>query len=215
MIVGTKAAIAENKKGISSLFFYYYSIIEFLDYKGSAVYILTQFFHVLQMIIKYTNFSDGIHNFKLSEPVKNFGLENLFFGNVDIDCKMDKSPHQIVLDCDINLHSRLVCDRCAKEFETELKNHFQISYLFTKEPNESDEYNVKFISPEYDKINIKDDVFEYAELSIPLKKLCKEDCQGLCPHCGKNLNEEKCDCKDEIIPDVWEPLKKLKGKFNN
>jgi uncharacterized protein len=167
------------------------------------------------MIIKYTNFSDGIYKFKLSEPVKHLGLENLFFGNVEVDCKMDKSPHQIVLDCNLLLHSRMICDRCDNEFETDLKSNFQISYLISKEHVESDEYNIKFISPENDKINIRDEVFEYAELAIPLKRLCKEDCKGLCPHCGKNLNEEHCDCKNEIIPDIWEPLKKLKDKFNN
>ena len=190
-------------------------INSFLDYKRLAVYILTQFFHVLQMIIKYTNFSDGIHSFRLSEPVKNLGLEELFFGNVEVDCKMDKSLHQIVLDCDLLVHSKLVCDRCAVEFETNLTSHFQISYLFSRETVKSDEYNVKYLSPDQEKINLKDDIYEYAELSIPLKRLCKDDCQGLCPHCGKNLNEEKCNCKYETTHDIWEPLKKLKDKFNN
>lgn len=167
------------------------------------------------MIIKYTNFSDGIHNFQLSEPVKNFGLEELFFGNVDVNCRMDKSPHQIVLACDLTVHSKLICDRCASEFETNLTSQFQISYLFSREKIESDDFNVKYLSPDQEKINIKEDVFEYAELSIPLKKLCMEECQGLCSHCGINLNELKCNCKNEIINDVWEPLQKLKGKFNN
>ena len=193
----------------------YDQILTLLDYKGSAVYILTQFFDVFQMIIKYTNFSDGIHNFQLSEPVKNLGLEELFFGNVEVDCRMDKSLHQIVLDCDLTVHSKFECDRCASEYETNLTSHFQISYLFSREKLESDEFNVKYLSPDQEKINIRDDVFEYAELSIPLKKLCRDDCKGLCSHCGVNLNEMKCDCKDEIVNDVWEPLNKLKGKFNN
>lgn len=168
------------------------------------------------MIIKYTNFSDGIHEFKLSETVKNLGLGEPFFGNVDVNCKMDKSPHQIVLNCDLSIPTKMTCDRCAGEFEPILTNHFQISFLFSKDVSqEDDEYNVKFLSPEQDKINIRSDVYEYAELAVPMKKLCKDDCQGLCPHCGINLNEEKCDCKTETNADIWEPLKKLKGKFNN
>ncbi len=167
------------------------------------------------MIIKYTNFSDGIHGFQLSEPVKNFGLEELFFGNVILNCKLDKSPHQIVLDCELVLESDMVCDRCTKEFVADLTSYFQITYLFSRELQESDDFNVKYLTPEQDKINLNNDVYEYAELSIPLKKLCTEDCKGLCPHCGINLNEEQCNCKNEIVPDVWEPLKKLKDKFNN
>lgn len=167
------------------------------------------------MIIKYTNFSDGIHNFQLTEPVKKLGMEELFFGNVDVDCKMDKSPHQIVLDCDLTVRSKMICDRCTSEFETNLTSHFQISYLFSHEKIESDDFNVKYLSTEQEKIDLREDVREYAELSIPLKRLCREDCKGLCLHCGINLNEKICDCKNEIINDVWEPLKKLKGNFNN
>ena len=32
-------------------------------------------------------------------------------------------------------------------------------------------------------------------LELPTKFLCKEDCKGLCPTCGKNLNEGACDCQ--------------------
>ncbi|MEK6552600.1 MAG: DUF177 domain-containing protein [Bacteroidota bacterium] len=161
------------------------------------------------MIIKYTNFSDGIHSFHLSESVKNLGLEELFFGNADVECRMDKSPHQIVLDCDLTVHSKMICDRCAKDLETKLTNHFQISYLFSRDLHETDEYNLKYLSPEDDKINIRNDVYEYAELALPMKRLCKDDCKGLCPHCGKKLNEEECNCKIESAHDVWEPLKQL------
>lgn len=167
------------------------------------------------MIIKYTNFSNGVHSFKLSESVKKLNLEEMFFGDVDLDVKMDKSSHQIVLDCDLIVKCRFDCDRCGIETEKELNNHFQISYLFSKEKVETDEYNLKFLSPEEDKIDLHEDVFEYANLSVPLKKLCSEDCKGLCPRCGKDLNKSKCNCKTEPMNDVWAPLQALKGKFNN
>ncbi|PKL81850.1 MAG: hypothetical protein CVV24_13170 [Ignavibacteriae bacterium HGW-Ignavibacteriae-3] len=167
------------------------------------------------MIIKYTNFSDGIHSFQLSDLVSNLGLEELFVGDVIVDCKMDKSIHQIVLDCDLSVNAKLVCDRCAIDIETNLTSHFQISYLFSRDTVKSDEYNVKYLSADQEKIDLKDDIYEYAELSIPLKSLCNEECKGLCPQCGINLNENKCNCKFEPSHDVWEPLKKLKGKFNN
>ena len=167
------------------------------------------------MIIKYTNFSDGIHQFTQTETVKNLKLEEPFFGNVEVSCKMDKSPHQIVLDCDLLLHTKLICDRCTQEFNSDLTNHFQISYLFSKESQKVDDFNFKFLSPVQDKIDITGEIFEYAELSIPMKTLCREDCKGLCPKFGTNLNLKKCSCKNEKVQDVWEPLKKLKDKLNN
>lgn len=167
----------------------------------------------VKMIIKYTNFSDGIHQIKFDEPVKNIGLDESFYGNVIVNCRMDKSAHQIIIDFDVDASARLTCDRCNSEYETSLHNHFQLSYLFSKENSRLEEYNVFYLSPDEDKIDITKDVFDYVELAIPLKKLCKDECKGLCPHCGQNLNEGSCNCDVKVDNDIWEPLKKL--KFNN
>lgn len=164
------------------------------------------------MIIKYTNFSDGIHQIRFNEPAEKLGLDDSFFGNVIVDCKMDKSAHQIVIDFDVDVKTHLICDRCNSEYDAELTNHFQLSYLFIKDAVRLEEFNVKYLSPDEDKINIDDDVYEYIELAIPMKKLCREDCKGLCPRCGTNLNERQCNCHLEINNDIWEPLKKLKFK---
>lgn len=165
------------------------------------------------MIIKYTNFSNGIHNISFLEPIEKLGLENLFFGNIDVECRMDKSAHQIVINCDLIANSKAECDRCNIEFEEKLSSHFLISYLFTTKPENSEESNIKFLTPDEDKIDLSKDVIEYARLSIPLKRLCKDDCKGLCPNCGINLNEKQCNCRTDKNLDVWEPLKKI--KFNN
>lgn len=162
------------------------------------------------MIIKYTNFSDGIHRFKIAESAEKLGLENLFFGDVIVDCKMDKSPHQIVLSCETSANTKLICDRCSQEFDTVLKQDFVLTFLFSKTESGSEDFNFRYLSPEEDKIDLSKDVFEYAELSVPMKKLCSEDCKGLCPKCGTNLNENNCGCKLEIENDIWAPLKKLK-----
>ncbi len=47
-----------------------------------------------------------------------------------------------------------------------------------------------------------------------MKKLCSEDCAGLCTKCGSNLNKNKCNCSEELKNPVWEPLLKLKDKLN-
>jgi uncharacterized protein len=43
-------------------------------------------------------------------------------------------------------------------------------------------------------IDLNDFVMEFLELEVPIRYLCNEDCKGLCPKCGKNLNEGECDC---------------------
>ncbi len=167
------------------------------------------------MIIKYTNFSDGIHDLVFEEPAGKLNLYSSFFGNLILKCRMDKSAHQIVLNCDVSVNAKMMCDRCDSEYNTELKNHFMLSYIFSKERIQSDNLNLKFLSPDQDKIDLTEDVSEYILLSVPMKKLCKEDCKGLCSKCGTNLNEEQCNCTDEIENDIWEPLKKLKDNSKN
>lgn len=43
-------------------------------------------------------------------------------------------------------------------------------------------------------------LWEQVELEFPTRVLCRDDCRGLCPRCGKNLNEGPCDCKPEMDP---------------
>ena len=61
--------------------------------------------------------------------------------------------------------------------------------------------------PEEDELDITEDVRAEMLLELPMNLLCSEECRGLCPHCGKNLNQGKCACRDEEEPDArWGAL---------
>ncbi|MFN3694656.1 MAG: YceD family protein, partial [Ignavibacterium sp.] len=74
------------------------------------------------------------------------------------------------------------------------------------EPEDTEDINITYIKRETDKIDFDNDVREFAILAIPMKKLCKEDCKGLCPRCGADLNFEQCTCPKEEIDPRWEKL---------
>jgi uncharacterized protein len=161
------------------------------------------------MIIKFTNYADGVHYFNFNEQASNLGLKEPYFNGVDLDVKMDKSHSQIVVNMDLSLNAKFFCDRCNDEFVAELKNHFMITYLFSKEQCESEDDNLYFLPPEADKIDLKPDVVDYAFLAIPMKKLCREECKGLCSGCGANLNRETCSCVvEEKANPIWSALLK-------
>jgi uncharacterized protein len=105
----------------------------------------------------------------------------------------------------------MVCDRCGKEYDQVLKSEHKMVYLLRGTEEENESVDVVYLNADADKINIKDDVRDYALLAIPMKKLCSEDCKGLCYKCGKNLNEGVCECKENEIDDKWKPLLKLKN----
>jgi len=66
-----------------------------------------------------------------------------------------------------------------------------------------------FIIDEQNILDIQEAVRQYELVSQPIKPLCKEDCAGLCPTCGINLNEKRCACKTETLDPRWEALLKL------
>ncbi len=166
------------------------------------------------MIIKISNLSEGIHNFDFNEDAKEIKLEEPFFGQTEVKVELNKIHNQIILQADIKANVRFICDRCTKEFEQVLLSNYKMVYLFNSEYKESEDINVAFLKPDADKIILDDDVRDYALLSIPMKRLCKEDCKGLCPGCGKDLNEEECGCRKEVIDERWLPLMELKNKLN-
>ncbi len=167
------------------------------------------------MIIKYTNYSDGIHFLELKKSVEELNIGSPFYGDVSLNIKMDKSANQIVFDCDLSVNAHLNCDRCAKDYDKLLENKFQLICMFSSEDVDEEDLNIHYLSPDSDKIVLDGDVIEYAKLAEPMKALCEGECKGLCSKCGTNLNDEECKCSDDEINPVWGPLQKLKDKLNN
>src|SRR5712671_5369781 len=61
---------------------------------------------------------------------------------------------------------------------------------------------------------LEDALREQVLLAVPLKMLCRDDCKGLCPYCGKNLNESACSCTAPVQDPRWSALKEIRDKLN-
>lgn len=125
------------------------------------------------------------------------------------------------VDNDLFLDAKLVytynetCSRCLKEFYNTIETRLY-GKLLEKNRN-SFNLNIEEDKEEptifYDGNNL--DLLKAIEdaviLSLPMKPLCDENCKGLCPICGKNLNDGECDCN---IDDIDPRLAKLKELFD-
>jgi len=163
------------------------------------------------MLIKITNLPAGIHTFEFEDFVNELQLGEPFVDKLILDCSLDKSQHQIVIKCNLTISTHLNCDRCNIDYKKDFKSKFTLLYLY--EIAEGNDVNVKYLSPNDDKIDLTNAVVDYAKLAVPLKKLCTDECQGLCVMCGTNLNHNKCNCSKEQNDSVWEPLLNLKDKL--
>ena len=90
----------------------------------------------------------------------------------------------------------LVCDRCLKPFRQEM--HLPVSTLLAE--TLEDEENDEIVLLDNGEVDL-DEVFTTAAvLNMDAKRVCSEDCKGLCPTCGADLNEGSCGCKPERDP---------------
>jgi uncharacterized protein len=64
-----------------------------------------------------------------------------------------------------------------------------------------------------DGILLEDVLKEQVLLDLPVKLLCRADCQGLCPHCGKNRNTESCNCASNVSDPRWAALGEISKKL--
>lgn len=100
------------------------------------------------------------------------------------------------LSYSVDFTLRLPCDRCLDVFDREYHYSFE-EILVQEESAEHDEY----IVAEGGVLDVDELCMSDILLSLPAKQLCREDCKGLCPHCGVNRNHESCACvKSEVDP---------------
>ncbi|WP_326908904.1 YceD family protein [Sedimentibacter sp. MB31-C6] len=99
------------------------------------------------------------------------------------------------------------CARCLTEFNNAIETKFEavvVNYLENKEASNE----IKLVLNE-GCVELEETIKQLIYLSMPMKALCKEDCKGICPTCGANLNNEKCKCDNNLTDPRFDKLKDL------
>lgn len=132
----------------------------------------------------------------IPEPEITFDLkyEDFHFtGENKVNISLVKIGRVIWAEGKIYFTLKMVCVRCLEEFLHPVTANFNIQYRPQEElPEEKEGEEVSYYSGTT--IDLKGDIRQTILLAIPIKPICQDGCQGLCPSCGKNLNQGKCDC---------------------
>jgi uncharacterized protein len=113
----------------------------------------------------------------------------------------------------------ILCARCLEPVHYPIQREFDLLYrpagsdITEDKEVEIQDTDAAISYYEGDGVQTVDLLREQVLLEVPLKTLCKEDCKGLCPHCGINLNTGKCECAQAATDPRWEALKGLKDKL--
>lgn len=132
--------------------------------------------------------------------------------------------HKIIKD--IRLRGRLSaelelpCARCLEPVEQSVAREFELLYRPLGADAGRDELSVTDAEAEIgyyqgEGILLEDVLREQVLLALPLKIICREDCKGLCPHCGRNLNQEQCSCAAAVEDPRWGALKDIRGRMEH
>lgn len=115
------------------------------------------------------------------------------FGEVTVTGQVENRAGIVKLELENSVEFSSECDRCSRPIKQMLP--FRTEYLLVEErSNEDHDY---LLVVQNDELDIDELVLDSLMLSLPSKQLCKDDCKGLCPRCGQDLNEGACGCPEK------------------
>ena len=156
----------------------------------------------------------------LTENIANVGEELTFTGNYSLPSSLVPYPDAVLSKVSVDFGVTFInpnvlvsgviscyitgnCDRCLQRFDTQIDIPFEQTF-YKDEADDEDAYVYT-----NSLLDATQAVCDEIVLSLPVSLLCKDDCKGLCPKCGCDLNEQQCDC-DTTRDNPFSILKNLK-----
>ena len=124
------------------------------------------------------------------------------------------SDGEVRIEGKYTVEMRAQCDRCLGGARFPLDSGFDLFYrpmssIAREEEVEIDSGEAEIGFYEGGGMELEDILREQVLLALPMQRVCREDCKGICPVCGRNRNETACDCRIESADDRWGALRKL------
>ena len=115
----------------------------------------------------------------------------------------------------VRMHAE--CDRCLEPADFPVDSNFDLFYRPASQAASVEEVEIdagesEIAFYEGEGIELKDVLREYVLLAMPMQRVCREECQGICPVCGQNRNLVHCGCEAKPVDDRWAALKNLQTR---
>ncbi|MBR9982123.1 MAG: DUF177 domain-containing protein [Desulfatitalea sp.] len=139
-----------------------------------------------------------------------------FLEPIAVDLSVVSERDLITIDGVLATRVELACSRCLELFQMPLRHRFTLRYSReiptdlhsgTGEPVALTAEQIGLVYFKGEEIDFQDSIQEQVVLALPFKPLCREDCQGLCPRCGADLNQGRCECGGVVIENPFAVLK--------
>jgi len=172
------------------------------------------------MDISVRGLTDGLRRHSQQVAVGELNLpdeEDYFTRPVQVDYSIEKIAGQVIIRGTVSTTVDMACSRCLESVPIDISERFTLLVRFDDRgsskgsssggaPAGEEDEDVKNVLPDTDRIDVTEELRQTLLLALPAKPLCGEDCRGLCPHCGTNLNTGSCDCRIPTTDPRWAGL---------
>lgn len=135
-------------------------------------------------------------------------------GPVEGEVKLHRTNQGIFADGYVEVPVEMECIRCLEPFVATLRFPLREQFYPTIDVNTGVPVappadDLAFPLDRNHLLDLREAIRQNLVLALPVKPLCKDDCAGLCPTCGHNLNDGPCDCPPEPVDDRFSALREL------
>ncbi len=127
--------------------------------------------------------SDDISDYELTDGMEAKTAKGVF--------KLTRLDESLLVVGSVEADVIAICDRCLDSFPIKVNFDVEREFLFDRKAKDCNNLKVD----KYLNIDLSEPIREELILALPMKKVCSEECKGICSGCGENLNYEKCRCK--------------------
>ncbi len=143
--------------------------------------------------------------------VENIGDDTIAFHQESISCSVSSQivPTGYKVFGILNLPFTLQCDRCLDHYPKDVSLQYELWLTPDKNVVDDETTDAVWFPDSMEEIDLHSVMHDFILLEVPVKKVCRDDCLGLCSSCGTNLNHATCSCDSQSGDPRWDALKKI------
>jgi DUF177 domain-containing protein len=171
----------------------------------------------MSLYLEIAGCGPGVHFLDGEENAAAFGFPEQAIAveePVRLGLRITRDAATIVVAGRVDVTAKRTCDRCLAPFTEDVSIDLREVYHLGDKPlpiaNPDDDDEVHFVDRRVTRLDIAPVIRQRVLLELPMKALCREDCRGLCPTCGANLNEGTCACDAAPTDPRWQALQDLR-----
>lgn len=173
------------------------------------------------MKVRLHEIGDEPYTWREEERLSASALERaelLELGPVAWSGQITRLDQGYLLRARVSYDQTLECQRCLGRVTAPVSESVELLLLphdpaAAEEERELEEKDLGVLVVEGEEVDLAPILLEQVQLNVPMRPLCREDCAGLCPTCGADLNETRCRCAPRALDPRWSDLAALRDNL--